>query len=122
MTDRDPVDAAPQPPSALYNLALLHGELLARHRLSLYDCLILGALDAADGRAVPLVRLTAFLRESATRMASHLKSLEAAGLIERHRRDRDHRRVEVTLTAAGRAAFTDAEKAAQDRLRRGPVP
>lgn len=122
MNDREPVDATRQPPPVLYNLALLQGELLARHRLSLYDCLILGALAGAEDRAVPVVRLTAFLRESATRMSSHLKSLEAAGLIERHRRDRDHRRVEVTLTEAGRAAFADAEKAAQERLRQDPVP
>lgn len=117
MTDSDPEDATPQPPPVLYNLALLQGELPARHRLSLYDCLILGALAGAERRAVPFVRLTAFLREPATRMSSHLKGLEAAGLIERHRRDRDHRRVEVTLTDAGRAAFADAERTAQERLR-----
>ncbi|WP_329189554.1 MarR family transcriptional regulator [Actinacidiphila glaucinigra] len=122
MTDREPVDATRQPPPVLYELALLQGELPARHRLSLYDCLILGALAGAEGRAVPVVRLTAFLREPATRMSSQLRGLEAAGLIERHRRDRDHRRVEVTLTDAGRAAFADAERTARELLRAHLAP
>ncbi|MFF7212860.1 MarR family transcriptional regulator [Streptomyces sp. NPDC008238] len=120
--DRDPEDAARRPPPVLYSLGLLHGELRARHRLSLHDHLVLGALAGAEDRTMPVVRLAAFLGEPAPRMALVLKGLEAAGLIERHRRDRDRRKVEVTLTEAGRARFADAERTARERLRRHLVP
>ncbi|GAA5028813.1 helix-turn-helix domain-containing protein [Streptomyces siamensis] len=117
MADRDPSDIAPQPPPILWVLGLLHGELRTVHGLALHDYLILGALAAAEGRPVPVARLTAFLGESGHRMSSLLKGLQAAGLIERERRDGDRRTVEVTLTDAGQTRFTDAEKTAQALLR-----
>ncbi|MGX1676123.1 MarR family winged helix-turn-helix transcriptional regulator [Streptomyces sp. NPDC055400] len=86
--------------------------------LSLYDYLILGALAGAEGRPVPVTQLTAFLRESGTRMSSLLKNLQAAGLIERNRCGRDRRTVEVTLTESGRVRFADAERTAHRWLRR----
>ncbi|MFE0632720.1 MarR family transcriptional regulator [Streptomyces sp. NPDC058864] len=123
MTDRDPANTERQPPPAVVSsLALLHGELRARHRLSFHDYLVLGALAGAGERTMPVIRLTALLREPGTRTTAVLKGLEAAGLIERHRRDRDRRRVEVTLTEAGRARFADAERTAQERLRGHLLP
>ncbi|MFJ8491700.1 MarR family winged helix-turn-helix transcriptional regulator [Streptomyces sp. NPDC094038] len=132
MTDRDPSDTArPQPPSVLRTLGLLHGELRARHGLSLHDYLVLGALAEAeaeaDGRSgagpvpVPVARLAALLGESGNRMSFVLKGLQKAGLVERDRRAGDRRTVEVTLTDVGRAGFTDAESSAQALLRRHPV-
>jgi DNA-binding MarR family transcriptional regulator len=118
MIDCDPADTTLQPPPILWSLGLLHGELRALHGLSLYDYLILGALAGAEGRPVPVTQLTAFLRESGTRMSSLLKNLQAAGLIERNRRGRDRRTVEVTLTVAGRVSFADAERTAHMWLRR----
>jgi DNA-binding MarR family transcriptional regulator len=121
MIDCDPADTARQPPPILWSIGLLHGELRARHGLSLHDYLILGALAGAEGGPVPVTQLTAFLQESGTRMSSLLKNLQAAGLIERNRRGRDRRTVEVTLTEAGRARFADAERTAHMRLRRHVV-
>ncbi|MBW8797860.1 MAG: winged helix-turn-helix transcriptional regulator [Streptomyces sp.] len=118
MIDCDPADTARQPPPILWSLGLLHGELRARHGLSLHDYLVLGALAGAEGGPVPVTQLTAFLQESGTRMSALLKNLQAAGLIERNRRGRDRRTVEVTLTEAGRARFADAESAAHMWLRR----
>ncbi|MFD8073380.1 MarR family winged helix-turn-helix transcriptional regulator [Streptomyces sp. NPDC059718] len=118
MTDRHPATATRQPPPILWSLGLLHGELRATHGLSLHDYLILGALAEAEGRPVPLTRLSALLRETRTRIASLLTGLEAAGLVERSRGTGDRRTIEVTLTEAGRARFTDAERAAHERLRR----
>ncbi|RPE46010.1 DNA-binding MarR family transcriptional regulator [Streptomyces sp. Ag109_O5-1] len=122
MTDRDPANTTRQPPSILWSLCLLHGELRAAHGLSLHDCIILGALAEAGGLPVPVTRLTAFLQESGTRMSALLKSLQAAGLIDRNRRDGDRRTVEVTLTETGRARLADAEKTAHVRLRRRLSP
>ncbi|MEU9149621.1 MarR family winged helix-turn-helix transcriptional regulator [Streptomyces sp. NPDC048417] len=121
MTDFDPADTARQSRPILWSLGLLHGELRARHGLSLHDYLVLGALAGAECRPVPVTHLTAFLKESATRMSYLLKNLQAAGLIERNRRCRDRRTVEVTLTEAGRARFADAERTAHMRLRRHVV-
>lgn len=125
MVDCDPLDSTRQPPPILWTLGLLHGELRRLHGLALHDYLVLGALAEAGGRPVPVARLTAFLQESGHRMSALLKSLQAAGLIERDRRDGDRRTVEVTLTDAGRARFTDAEKTARAvlgrRLVRGRV-
>ncbi|MGW1623005.1 winged helix DNA-binding protein [Streptomyces sp. NPDC002172] len=129
MIDRDPSDTTRrQPPPVLRTLGLLHGELRARHGLSLHDYLVLGALAEAEAEAegrsgegpvpVPVARLTALLRESGSRMSFVLKGLQAAGLIERDRRADDRRAVEVTLTDAGRAGFADAESTAQALLRR----
>ncbi|MGW3815359.1 MarR family winged helix-turn-helix transcriptional regulator [Streptomyces sp. NPDC005046] len=118
----DPSGTARQPSPILWSLGLLHGELRTRHGLSLHDYLILGVLAEAAGRPVRVARLTAFLRESGTRMSSLLKSLQAAGLIERARRDGDRRTVEVTLTDAGRVRFADAERTAHAQLRGRLVP
>ncbi|MEU2771730.1 MarR family winged helix-turn-helix transcriptional regulator [Streptomyces sp. NPDC007162] len=118
MTDHVPADTPGQAPPVLWSLGLLHGESRAAHGLSLHDCLILGALAGAGSRPVPVTRLTAFLQESGTRMSSLLKSLQAAGLIERNRRSDDRRTVEVELTEAGRTRFADAERTARMRLAR----
>jgi DNA-binding MarR family transcriptional regulator len=122
MTDRDPAQTPRQAPPILYSLGLLHGDLRALHGLSLHDCLVIGALAGAEDRPVPLVRLTALLRVSGTRMASLLAGLEEAGLVERSRGARDRRKIEVSLTEAGRTRFADAERAARERLRRHLVP
>lgn len=122
MIDCDPSDTTRRPPPILWGLGLLHGELRALHGLALHDYLILGALAEAKGRPVPVAQLTAFLQESGNRMSSLLKRLQAAGLIERDRRDGDRRTVEVTLTDAGRARFANAERTAHARLRQHLVP
>ncbi|MCG7205507.1 MarR family winged helix-turn-helix transcriptional regulator [Streptomyces arenae] len=118
MIEHAPAHASGQPPSLLWSLGLLHGELRALHGLSLHDYLILGALAGAGNRPVPVTRLTAFLQESGTRMSALLKHLQAAGLIERNRRTDDRRTVEVNLTEAGRTRFADAERTAHLRLTR----
>ncbi|WP_052768706.1 MarR family winged helix-turn-helix transcriptional regulator [Streptomyces humi] len=118
MIEHVPAHAPGQPPSLLWSLGLLHGELRALHGLSLHDYLILGALAGAGNRPVPVTRLSAFLQESGTRMSSLLRHLQAAGLIERNRRTDDRRTVEVNLTEAGRARFADAERTAHMRLAR----
>jgi DNA-binding MarR family transcriptional regulator len=123
MIDRDPPDTLrQQPPPVLRTLGLLHGELRARHGLSLHDYLVLGVLAEAEAEGVPVpvpvARLTALLGESGNRMSFVLKGLQAAGLVERDRRAGDRRTVEVTLTDAGRAGFTEAESTAQALLRR----
>lgn len=132
MIDREPSDTAPPPPSILWNLGLLHGELRARHGLALHDHLVLAVLAEAEAGAgagagggggpvpVPVARLTAVLGESGSRMTFLLKGLQAAGLIERDRRAGDRRTVEVTLTDAGRARSADAERTAHARLSRRP--
>ncbi|MFG3021168.1 MarR family winged helix-turn-helix transcriptional regulator [Streptomyces sp. NPDC048254] len=125
MSDSDPSDTTRRRlPTILLTLGHLHGELRALHGLSLHGYLVLGAVAEAEGRPVPVARLTAFLRESGSRMTSLLKGLQAAGLIERNRRDGDRRTVEVALTDAGHARFADAERTAQALLRRhlGPGP
>ncbi|MFJ3773015.1 MarR family winged helix-turn-helix transcriptional regulator [Streptomyces sp. NPDC090075] len=126
MIDREPSDTAPPPPSILWNLGLLHGELRARHGLALHDHLVLAVLAEAEAEAgggpvpVPVARLTAVLGESGSRMTFLLKGLQAAGLIERDRRAGDRRTVEVTLTDAGRARSAAAERTAHARLSRRP--
>ncbi|WP_392667210.1 MarR family winged helix-turn-helix transcriptional regulator [Streptomyces sp. LN785] len=105
-------------------MGTLHGELRVRHRLSLRSYLVLGALaEAADG-SLPLAQLTASLRESGDRMSYLLRGLQAAGLVESDRRQRDRRTVEVALTDSGRARFADAVRTAQALTRRqfGPGP
>ncbi|MEU9406518.1 hypothetical protein AB0E08_12570 [Streptomyces sp. NPDC048281] len=128
MNDCDPSDTdRRRAPAVLRTLGLLHGELRALHGLSLQDYLVLGVLAEAEADAeagpvpVPVARLTALLRESGTRMSFVLRGLQAAGLIERGRRGGDRRTVEVTLTDAGRAGFTEAENTARELLRRLPV-
>ncbi|MFF8866394.1 MarR family transcriptional regulator [Streptomyces sp. NPDC015139] len=127
MIDREPTETPPRQgcPGILRTLGLLHGDLRVRHGLSLGDYLVLGALAEARGGPVPIARLTAFVRESGDRMSYLLKGLQAAGLIERSRRARDRRTVEVTLTDAGHTKFTEAESTAQALLRQnlgiGPV-
>ncbi|MEU9342258.1 hypothetical protein AB0D74_13740 [Streptomyces sp. NPDC048278] len=136
MNDCDPSDTdRRRAPAVLRTLGLLHGELRALHGLSLQDYLVLGVLAEAEAEAeadadadaeagpvpVPVARLTALLRESGTRMSFVLRGLQAAGLIERGRRGGDRRTVEVTLTDAGRAGFTEAENTAGELLRRLPV-
>ncbi|MGW7243078.1 MarR family winged helix-turn-helix transcriptional regulator [Streptomyces sp. NPDC054804] len=123
MSDSDPSDTTRrQPPPILLTLGHLHGELRALYGLSLHGFLILGAVAEAGGGPVPVARLTAFLRESGSRITSLLKGLQAAGLIERDRRAGDRRTVEVTLTDAGHARFADAERTAQALLRSRLAP
>ncbi|MGW3915884.1 MarR family transcriptional regulator [Streptomyces sp. NPDC005070] len=119
MTDFDPPDATGRPfPRILRTLGVLHGELRVRHELSLHGYLVLGALAEAGDEPMPVARLAASLRESGDRMSYLLRGLQAAGLLERDRRDGDRRTVEVTLTDAGRARFADAERTAQALVRR----
>ncbi len=113
MTDCDMDEATGQQPGILRTLGLLHGDLRVQHGLSLSGYLVLGALAEAEGGPVPVTRLTALLRESGDRVSYLLKGLQAAGLIERERRARDRRTVEVTLTDAGHARFAEAETTAQ---------
>ncbi|MFG2479744.1 MarR family transcriptional regulator [Streptomyces fagopyri] len=109
-------------PGILWTLGLLHGELRARHGLSLHGYLILGVLAEAAGGSASVTELTAFLGESGDRMSYLLRGMQAAGLIERDRRDRDRRTVQVTLTDTGRGRFADAERTAQAIVRRHLVP
>ncbi|MFJ8009436.1 MarR family transcriptional regulator [Streptomyces fagopyri] len=111
-----------QSPGILWTLGLLHGALRARHGLSLHGYLILGALAETAGGSAPVTELTAFLGESGDRMSYLLRGMQASGLIERDRRDRDRRTVQVTLTDAGRGTFADAERTAQAIVRRDLVP
>jgi DNA-binding MarR family transcriptional regulator len=109
-----------EPARVLRTLGVLHGELRVRHGLSLHGYLTLGTLaEAATGSLpVTVAQLTASLRESGDRMSHVLRGLQAAGLVERDRREQDRRTVEVTLTEAGRAAWADAERTAQELVRR----
>ncbi|MFF8406215.1 MarR family transcriptional regulator [Streptomyces sp. NPDC015684] len=118
MTDCDVDEATGQQPGIRRTLGLLHGDLRVHHGLSLSGYLVLGALSEAEGGPVPVSRLTALLRESGDRVSHLLKGLRAAGLIERERRARDRRTVEVTLTDAGRTRFAEAETTAQALFRR----
>ncbi|MFE5143091.1 MarR family transcriptional regulator [Streptomyces fagopyri] len=111
-----------QSPGILWTLGLLHGALRARHGLSLHGYLILGALAEAAGGSAPVTELTAFLGESGDRMSYLLRGMQASGLIERDRRDRDRRTVQVTLTDTGRGTFADAERTAQAIVRRDLAP
>ncbi|MFD7052139.1 MarR family winged helix-turn-helix transcriptional regulator [Streptomyces mirabilis] len=104
-------------PGVLRTLGIVHGELRVRHGLSLHDYLILGSLAEATSGSVPVAQLAAFLQESGDRMSYLLRGLQAAGLIDRHRRAEDGRTVEVTLTDAGRARFAVAETTAQALMR-----
>ncbi|MER6069723.1 MarR family transcriptional regulator [Streptomyces sp. NPDC001817] len=104
-------------PGVLRTLGLVHGELRVRHGLSLHDYLILGALAEAASGSVPVAKLAAFLQESGDRMSYLLRGLQAAGLIDRHRRAGDRRTVEATLTDAGRSRFAAAETTAQALMR-----
>ncbi|MGW7262161.1 MarR family transcriptional regulator [Streptomyces sp. NPDC054842] len=107
-----------EPARVLRTLGVLHGELRVRHGLSLHAYLTLGTLAEAATGSMPVARLTASLRESGDRMSYVLRGLQAAGLVERDRAERDRRTVDVSLTDAGRAAWADAEKTAQALLRR----
>ncbi|WP_393087603.1 MarR family winged helix-turn-helix transcriptional regulator [Streptomyces sp. LN704] len=123
MTDRTSPDTAQrQAPGILWTLGRLHGELRARHGLSLHDYLILGALAEAASGSAPVAELTAFLGESGGRMSYVLRNMQASGLIERDRDHRDRRAVKVTLTETGRGLSADAEKTAQAIVRRHLVP
>ncbi|MFD7606142.1 MarR family winged helix-turn-helix transcriptional regulator [Streptomyces mirabilis] len=95
----------------------MHGELRVRHGLPLHDYLVLGSLAEAASGSVPVAQLAAFIQESGDRMSYLLRGLQAAGLIDRHRRAEDRRTVEVTLTDAGRARFAVAETTAQALMR-----
>ncbi|MGX1546438.1 MarR family winged helix-turn-helix transcriptional regulator [Streptomyces adustus] len=122
MIDCGPSDITQRPLPILRGLGILHGELRSLYDLSLHDYLILGVLAEAEGRPVRVAGLTDSLGESGTRMSFLLKGLQAAGLIERHRRDGDRRTVEVALTDAGRARFADAESTARAWLSRHLAP
>ncbi|MFF2999420.1 MarR family winged helix-turn-helix transcriptional regulator [Streptomyces sp. NPDC057950] len=117
-----PHTAQRQAPGILWTLGRLHGELRARHGLSLHDYLILGALAEAANGSAPVAGLTAFLGESGGRMSYVLRDMQASGLIERDRDERDRRAVKVTLTDAGRGLSADAERTAQAIVRRHLVP
>jgi protein-tyrosine-phosphatase/DNA-binding MarR family transcriptional regulator len=69
--------------------AALHRALSDRHRLLLVDCLI--DSDRTPGELVEMTGLSSNL------LAFHLKSLEAAGLVQRHRSEGDARRRYVRL-------------------------
>lgn len=114
--DHPPDTTRGQSPGILRTLGLVHGQLRALHGLSLHGYLILGALAEAASGSVPVAQLAAFLHESGDRMSYLLRGLQAAGLIDRHRRAADRRTVEVTLTDAGRARFAAAETTAQVAL------
>ncbi|MFC9281094.1 MarR family winged helix-turn-helix transcriptional regulator [Streptomyces collinus] len=119
MTDREPPSTVRrEPPRILLTLGLLHGELRVHHGLSLLGYLVLGTLAEATAQPMTVAGLAEVLRESGNRMSYLLKGLQAAGLIDRGRRTADRRAVEVTLTDAGRARFTDAERTAQALLSR----
>ncbi|WP_051853749.1 MULTISPECIES: MarR family winged helix-turn-helix transcriptional regulator [unclassified Streptomyces] len=119
MIDYDAPDTTRrQVPGILRTLGLVHAELRVRHGLSLHDHLILGALAEAPSGSVPVAQLAAFLQESGDRMSYLLRGLQAAGLIDRHRRAGDRRTVEATLTDAGRSEFAAAETTAQALMRR----
>ncbi|MET8413354.1 MarR family winged helix-turn-helix transcriptional regulator [Streptomyces sp. NPDC005195] len=118
MTDGTSSDTAPrQDPGILWALGRLHGELRARHGLSLHDYLILGALAETASGSAPVAQLTAFLGESGGRMSYVLRDMQASGLIERDREERDRRAVKVTLTDTGRGVSADAEKTARAIVR-----
>ncbi|MGW5176700.1 winged helix DNA-binding protein [Streptomyces sp. NPDC004082] len=119
MHDADsPAAARWEPARVLRTLGVLHGELRVRHGLSLHGYLALGTLAEAATGSMPVAQLTASLRESGDRMSYVLRGLQAAGLVERDRREQDRRTVDVSLTEAGRAAWADAEKTAQELVRR----
>ncbi|MFJ5274587.1 MarR family transcriptional regulator [Streptomyces sp. NPDC088358] len=111
-----------QAPGILWTLGLLHGELRARHGLSLHGYLILGALAETASGAAPVAELTDFLGESGGRMSYVLREMQASGLIERDRYDRDRRAVKVMLTDTGRGMFADAERTARAIVGRHLVP
>ncbi|GAA3073737.1 MarR family winged helix-turn-helix transcriptional regulator [Streptomyces glomeratus] len=118
MSDYDLSDTTRwQFPGVLRTLGLVHAELRVRHGLSLHDYLILGALAEAASGSVHVAKLAAFLQESGDRMSYLLRGLQAAGLIDRHRRAGDRRTVEATLTDAGRSRFAAAETSAQALMR-----
>ncbi|MFD8424523.1 MarR family transcriptional regulator [Streptomyces sp. NPDC059466] len=123
MTDATTPDTARrQAPGILRTLGLLHGELRARHGLSLHGYLVLGVLAEAPGGSAPVAELTAFLGESGGRMSYILRAMQASGLIDRDRRDHDRRTVMVALTDTGRDTYADAERTAQAIVRRHLVP
>ncbi|TQL00742.1 hypothetical protein FB563_5855 [Streptomyces puniciscabiei] len=95
----------------------MHGELRVQHGLSLHDYLILGALAEAASGSVPVAKPAAFLQDSGDRLSYLLRGLQAAGLIDRHRRAGDRGTVEATLTDAGRSRFAAAETSAQALMR-----
>ncbi|WP_187285552.1 MarR family winged helix-turn-helix transcriptional regulator [Streptomyces sp. ME109] len=102
-----------QAPGILWTLGRLHGELRLRHGLSLHGYLILGVLAGTASGSATVAELTAFLGESGDRMSYLLKGVQASGLIERGRRERDRRTVQVTLTGAGRDLYAEAESTAR---------
>lgn len=96
---------------ALYstNLAMtkVYRRLLNELGLTYPQYLVMMVLWEEDGQSVSGIGERLFL-DSAT-LTPLLKRLETAGLIRRHRAADDERRVEVTLTAEGRALRKPAE-------------
>jgi len=92
----------------------LDGRLRDAHRLSLSEYDLLHALRHAEGGRVrlgDLCRQPLFTRAGITGLVA---KLEASGLLERRRDERDRRGAYAVLTRAGRRRF---ERAQQDQLR-----
>jgi MarR family transcriptional regulator, organic hydroperoxide resistance regulator len=97
---------------ALYSTSLamtkVYKPLLDAMGLTYPQYLVMLALWQRDGLAVSELGEQLFL-DSGT-LTPLLKRLEAAGLVQRQRNAEDERRVQVTLTAAGRKLKTRAAK------------
>jgi DNA-binding MarR family transcriptional regulator len=95
---------------------------LARHDLTENQYRALGFIDEGDPDLTEMGTRLVVKRPNLTTL---IDGLVARGLVERHRRELDRRRVDLTLTAAGKALFVaatdeaDAALAAMARLAGG---
>lgn len=80
----------------------LNRTLFDAHRLSLYDVLLLDALDKSEGGSVRMGDLAETLTLSPSRLSQQIRRLESQGLVRRSPSDDDRRRVHAAITCDGR--------------------
>ena len=88
--------------------AAIGSRLLADTGLSMGDYGVLLALSEAQDNRLSSSKLADSIHWERSRLSHHLGRMERRGLVERHGGATDNRSTEVTLTAAGTAAFRKA--------------
>jgi DNA-binding MarR family transcriptional regulator len=103
--------------SSMRMLAMVNGSLMATHRLTLFDVLLLDLLAHSDRSAVRMSALGDALMIGAGRVAKRIRSLEKRELVSRRPTRYDRRGVLVSITSAGRAQLELAVKTYAEEVR-----
>lgn len=88
--------------------SVIDRELQVRHRLSLFDVLLMNALDQSAGGSSSMGELSDVLMLKRSRLTQQIQRLEARGLVFRRTSADDRRRVIAYITTPGRTVVKRA--------------